>query len=75
MFQGEYSAILSTFIKLPFVIKIFILSIFKWPFYTGFTVGKISVFLAFPGHINFFWKNRRKRGPNFASKARIDFTS
>ena len=26
----------STFIKLPFVIKIFILSIFEWPFYTGF---------------------------------------
>ena len=25
-------------IKLPFVIKIFDLSIFEWPFYTGFTV-------------------------------------
>ena len=25
-------------IKLPFVIKIFVLSIFEWPFYTGFTV-------------------------------------
>ena len=36
--QGEHSAILSTFIKLPFVIKIFVLSIFEWPFYTGFTV-------------------------------------
>ena len=24
--------------KLPFVIKIFVLSIFEWPFYTGFTV-------------------------------------
>ena len=35
--QGEHSAILSTFIKLPFVIKIFVLSIFEWPFYTGFT--------------------------------------
>ena len=35
---AEYSAILSTFIKLPFVIKIFVLSIFQWPFYTGFTV-------------------------------------
>ena len=32
------SAILSTFIKLPFVIKIFVLSIFEWPFYIGFTV-------------------------------------
>ena len=27
-----------TFIQLPFVIKIFILSIFEWPYYTGFTV-------------------------------------
>ena len=34
----EHSAILSTFIKLPFVIYIFILSIFEWLFYTGFTV-------------------------------------
>ena len=25
--------------KLPIVIKIFVLSIFEWPFYTGFTVG------------------------------------
>ena len=38
MLQGEHSAIHSTFIKLPFVIKIFALSIFEWPFYTGFTV-------------------------------------
>ena len=30
-----------TFIKLPYVIKIFILSIFEWPFYTGFTVGVV----------------------------------
>ena len=34
----EHSAILLTFIKLPFVIKIFVLSIFEWLFYTGFTV-------------------------------------
>ena len=32
MLQGEHSAILSTFIRLPFVIKIFVLSIFEWPF-------------------------------------------
>ena len=38
MLQGEHSAILSTFIKLPFVIKIFVFSIFEWQFYTGFTV-------------------------------------
>ena len=28
MLQGKYSAILSTFIKLPFVIKTFVLSVF-----------------------------------------------
>ena len=38
MLQGEHSAILLTFIKLPFVIKIFVLYIFVWPFYTGFNV-------------------------------------
>ena len=31
MLQGGLSAILSTFSKLPFVIKIFVLPIFKWP--------------------------------------------
>ena len=39
MLQWEHSAILLTFIKLPFVIKIIVLSIFEWPFYTGFTVN------------------------------------
>ena len=29
---------LSTFINIPFVIKIFILSTFEWPFYTGLNV-------------------------------------
>ena len=38
MLQGEHSAILSTFMKLPFVIKIFVLSILESPFHTGFTV-------------------------------------
>ena len=38
MLQGEHSTILLTFIKLSFVIKIFVLSIFERPFYTGFTV-------------------------------------
>ena len=39
MLQGEHSAILSTIIKLPFVIKISVfLSIFEWLFYTGSTV-------------------------------------
>ena len=38
MLQGEHSAILWTFIKLPFVVKIFVLSTFEWPLKTGFTV-------------------------------------
>ena len=38
MLQGEHSAIRLTFIKLPFVIKIFVLSIFEWLLKTGFTV-------------------------------------
>ena len=55
MLQGEHSAILLTFIKLPFVVKIFVLSIFEWPFYTGFIVpkshdctGPYVIFLIFP---------------------------
>ena len=40
MLQGEHSAILWACIKLPFVIKIFVLSIFGWPLKTGFTVIK-----------------------------------
>ena len=34
----EHSAILLTFIKLPFVLKTFVLSIFEWSLKTGFTV-------------------------------------
>ena len=43
--EGKHSAILSTFIKLPFVIKISVLSIFEWPFYTGFTVPHLFFML------------------------------
>ena len=46
MLQGEHSAILLTFIKLPFVSKIFVLSIFEWPFNTGFTVIFIVLHLS-----------------------------
>ena len=35
MLQGEHSVKFLTFIKLPFV-KIFVLSIFEWPFYCTF---------------------------------------
>ena len=36
MLQGGHSAILSTFIKLLFVIKVFVLPIFEWPLETCF---------------------------------------
>ena len=36
--SGEHSAIILTCLKLPFVIKIFVLSIFEWPLKTGLTV-------------------------------------
>ena len=37
--QVEHSAILSTFINLPFAFKTFVLSIFEWLHKTGFTVA------------------------------------
>ena len=48
MLQGEHSAILSTYIKLPIVIKIFVLSNFEWPIYTDFTVICGDYFLQAP---------------------------
>ena len=54
MLQREHSAILLTFIKLPIVTKIFVLSIFEWPFYKGFTVfinmQAANNLLDLPGH-------------------------
>ena len=38
LLQREHSSILWIFIKLPFSIKTFVLSIFKWPLKTGFTL-------------------------------------
>ena len=43
--EGEHSALLLTFIKLPFDIKTFVLSIFEWPLETGFTVLLFVLFL------------------------------
>ena len=43
MLQGEHSAILLTFIKLPFIIKIFVLSIFEWSLKIDFTVSANKV--------------------------------
>ena len=42
--KGEHSAILSTFIKLPYVINIFVLSNFECLFYTGFNVIVVGCF-------------------------------
>ena len=36
----KHSAILSTFIKLPFVFKTFVLSIFEWLLKSGFTIHR-----------------------------------
>ena len=40
----EHSAIILTFIMLPFVIQIFVLSIFEWPLKTGSTVRSLCDF-------------------------------
>ena len=40
MVQREHSAILSTFINLPVIIKTFVLTSFKWPLKTGFTISQ-----------------------------------
>ena len=51
--RRERSAILLTFIKLPSVIKIFVLSTFEWPFYTGFTVNSfLSYFYKYYDSVN-----------------------
>ena len=54
MLQGEHSAILSTVIRLPFVIKIFVLSIFEWLFYTSFTVYELVIISQPSGAISLF---------------------
>ena len=56
MLQREHSAILLTFIKLPFSIKTFVLSIFKWQFKTGVTVS-CDFELIFKYH---FWCGKRQ---------------
>ena len=40
MLQGKHSEIFSAFIKLPFVINIFVLSVFEWLLKTGFTTSE-----------------------------------
>ena len=72
MLQGEHSAILSTFIKLPFVIKIFVLSIFECLFKTGLTV---YYFLIMDQSEHLFWVFKRiiSMGQFFSVLARYDF--
>ena len=50
MLQMEHSAIFLTFIKLPVVIKSFILSIFEWLLYKGFIYNNYGMFL-FPSRV------------------------
>ena len=63
MLQGEHSAILSTFIKLPFVIKIFLLSILRGHFtqqgfFQPFWEGALGPFaLGNFRHFNRNWEN------------------
>ena len=57
MLPLEHSLILLTFIKLPFVIKIFVLFIFEWPFYTGFTVLHFSMQLHVTRQVSFVIHN------------------
>ena len=45
MLQGEHSAIRLTFIRLPFVFKTFVLSIFEWPLKTGFTMSDLLQYM------------------------------
>ena len=47
MLQQEHSSILSTFIKLPFVIKIFVLTIYtpQYEVYRGYIVFAFSVIM------------------------------
>ena len=53
MLQREHSAIPTTFIKLPVVIKIIVLSIFTWPFNTDFTVSRIISYEMIENSIHF----------------------
>ena len=54
MLQGEHSAILSNFIKLPFSIMTLVLSISKWPLKTYFTVTAEGVDACYKQVITWF---------------------
>ena len=70
----EHSAILSTFIELPFVFNTFVLSIFEWPLKTGFTV----IFSCFCCHLLTFFKInflKNKFQEHYQSDKRFGFRS
>ena len=58
MLQEEHSAIPSTFIKLSFVIKTVFLSIFEWPFKTGFTVYATDLKAEYIFRTKIFWRDK-----------------
>ena len=51
MLQWEHSALLSTFIKLQFVIKSFVLSIFQVLLYTCYVISEVFLSLSDNRHI------------------------
>ena len=62
MLQVEHSAILSTIIKRSVVIKIFVLSIFEWPFYTGFYCTQKPPLTLYTLKDSSFWFNALNLG-------------
>ena len=63
MLQGEHSAIFTTSIKLLFVIKVFVLSIFEWPLKTGHLRAlSVKFGLSFHLHPNFVFARTKCSG-------------
>ena len=73
MLQREHSAILLTFIKLPFVIKTFVLSMFEWPFYIGFTVVLFIKFSITQNYVGIVMKSCFKVEPSVKKKVLLHF--
>ena len=59
---------ISTFIKLPFVIKTVVLSIFEWPFYTGFTVLSYEIMISLIPYTFYTWKCMQILNPLYTNK-------
>ena len=65
--QGVHSVKILAFIKLPFFIKIFVMSMFEWPFYTGFTVLNMGLDARKPVFGVFKQQRRRPDGASAQS--------